>query len=50
MLCYNSTFLKDEGKTTKQPLRPLQKICEVKKYEDTKYVLFLINMYLVGTL
>ena len=32
MLCYNSTFPKDEGKTTKQPLRPLQKICEVKNH------------------
>ena len=31
MLCYVQLFYKGEGKTTKQPLRPLQKVCEVKK-------------------
>ena len=30
MLCYVQLFYKGEGKTTKQPLRPLQKVCEVK--------------------
>ena len=45
VLCYSSTFPKDEGKTTKQPLRPLQKICEVKKcpIDDAKLVAGLVS-------